>query len=159
MRRRLPKRRRVTADVTQVVLDFKGPSDEVKIFWLRLWSYRSRLDQIRDLLQAELADLFGYTERTFRRLIAQAAQWGMLVHHRGFRSRESLYNLQYPRHWSAVRRTGSWALKPPRRRPALEPPALAVAPAVAANGSSGDETGTFPEGYFSFPPENADISR
>jgi len=155
MTRRLPKRRRVTADVTQAALDAKGPNADVKIFWLKLWSYRSKLDQIKDRSQAELAQLLGYTERTFRRLIAQAAQWGMLSDHRGFHGGESLYNLQHPRHWSAVRRTGSWALKPPKRQPALEPPAanvpmhLAAAPVATpaaaalamANGSGHDSGG------------------
>jgi hypothetical protein len=139
MNRERLKRRPVDSDVTQAVLDASGPSNEVKMLWLKLWSYRDRLDRVRRVSQAELAELLDYPQRTLRRHLADAHRWHMLSIHRGHHGGESWYVLNRPEHWGAAYEANRRAFLPPKRS---APSALASGAAAADDmelGEAADE--------------------
>ena len=140
MRRKRLKPRRVTADITRGVLTFKGPSNEVKMLWLHLWSYRDRLDRVSGVSQAQLTELVGCSsERTLRDRLADAHRWHMLSIHAGVHGNESLYVLHHPDHWWAVRQADRHAFLPHKRSAAAA--AAASDTDVVSGGVSGASGG------------------
>jgi hypothetical protein len=136
VQKRPPTRRRLDPEVTEAVLDAKGPSEALKILWLQLWSYRSQLDQIRDRTQAELAALLGIKERWLRWSLEQARHYGMLSDHRGVRGKPSLYTLHPPHHWLTEPHEARVAFLPPKRR--REGAARRPGPPAGAPGPGGE---------------------
>jgi hypothetical protein len=135
MRHRRLKRRRIAEEITRAVLDFNGPSEKLRFLWLRLWSYRDKLDRVAGKTQADWAQLFDYaTERALRDQLSEAAAWNMLTIHAGVHGNPSLYVLHPPHRWSTEKQPKP-ALLPPKRSPAS---AVTRAGAAADDSEAGD---------------------
>jgi hypothetical protein len=135
-----PQRRaRVPLAMFRAVLDAAGPSAELRLLWFRLWERRSpQSHAVRGFTQPMLAEAFRLPERTLRRYLTTAHEWGMLTIHRGFNANESWYVLHEPGDWFAAAQLKRPCERPIKRQlvPHAEPLPLSVSALRATPGAS-----------------------